>query len=318
MSPSGVVHTPTGVVHAPVSPVGTAISNTVYGHTSLPWSCHPQYLHGFHLALGVHLYADYGFHGWHLGNCSPWYLSHPLNWCHGWWLPWAYSSSHHIFWWHHGYWHGHSHGVYWSSTLHSSRDRGSIVFIETREEIIEVIRDDEILRTAICDAWSAYQMGDVEDSLRHLDRANQEQSDIGLVRFLEALVHLRLENWQLAGSLFHEALTLEPGLLALQWDDSLYLDRPIESVLADLWGLLEDDPMQPEIVTTVSCLSLYSRKVPLAHARGALSELLLAGEGDQTTVDLHQVLRGDRVVFPTAVTHWVENPSCSGLLQVSF
>ena len=76
----------------------------------------------------------------------------------------------------------------------------------------------------------------------------------------------------------------------------------------------------PEIVTTVSCLSLYSRKVLLAHARGALSELLLAGEGDQTTVDLQYQgsCEEGRVVFPTAVTHWVENPSCSGLLQVSF
>lgn len=171
-----------------------------------------------------------------------------------------------------------------------------------------MVREDEFLRTAICNAWSAYQLGDVEEALTYLNLANQEQPDIGLVRFLEALVHLRLENWQLAGSLFHEALTLEPGLLALQWEDSIYLDRPIESVLADLWGLLEEDPIQPEIVTTVSCLSLYSRKVPLAHARGALSELLLAGEGDQTTVNLHQVLRGDRVAFPTAVTHWVENP----------
>ena len=318
LAPSGVVHTPVGTVQPPVVVSGTGVSNSVYGHTTLPWSCNPLYLQGIYVGVGVHLYADFGFHGWYGYSCSPWYLSNPLIWCHGWWLPWAYSSSHNIIWWHHGYWQGHSNGVYWSSTLNSCHDHGSIVFVETQEEIVEVVRDDEILRSAICDAWSALQLGDTEAALMHLDLANQEQSDVGLVRFLEAVVHLRLENWQLSGSLFHEALTFEPGLLALRWDDQLYLDRPIESVLAELWGLLEEDALQPEIVTAVSCLSLYSRKVPLAHARGALSELLLAGEGDQTTVELHQVLRGDQVAFPTPVTQWVENPSCSGLLEVSF
>lgn len=318
LAPSGTVYTPTGAVHSPVASSGIAVSNTVYGHTPLPWSCHPQYLHGIHVGVGVHLYAGFGFHGWYRPACSPWYLSHPLNWCHGWWLPWAYQSSHYIYWWHHGYWEGHSHGVYWSSTLHSPRYRGSIVFVETQEEVIEVIPDDELLRSAICDAWSALQLGDEETALMNLAVANQEQADVGLVRFLEGIVHLRLGNWQLAGSLLHEALQLEPGLLALRWDDPLYLDRPIESVLGDLWALLEEDALQPEIVTAVSCLSIFSSRVPLVHARGALSEVLLAGEGDQTTVSLHQVLRGDSVAFPSAVTQWLENPSCSALLDVSF
>ena len=79
----------------------------------------------------------------------------------------------------------------------------------------------------------------------------------------------------------------------------------------------EESP-QPEIVTMIACLSVFSREIPTAPARGALSEVLLQGEGDETIVYLHQVLRGDRVTFPNEVSQWLGNPSCSRLLEVSF
>lgn len=244
-------------------------------------------------------------------------MSHPLNWCHGWWLPWAYQSSHHIYWWHHGSWQGYSDGVSWSSTLSSSRDRGYVVFVETEDEIVETFNDEEVLRSLICDAWSSIQLGDLKQAQDQLEAAQLQSSSHGLVCFLQGLVQLRLGDWQQAGFFWHEALTLEPEIMALRWDEQEYLDRPVQAILGDLWLEMEESP-QPEIVTMIACLSVFSREIPTAPARGALSEVLLQGEGDETIVYLHQVLRGDRVTFPNEVSQWLENPSCSRLLEVSF
>ena len=314
LASSGTVYTSTGVIHPPVSASGTLTSSGVYTHVHYPWYCQPQYLHGIHLGVGVSLYSGFG---WTSAYCSPWYLNHPLNWCHGWWLPWAYQSSHHIYWWHHGYWQGHSQGVSWSSTLSSSRDYGHIVFVETQDEIVETIDDQEVLRSFVCDAWSSIQLGELERAQKLLETAQLQSSSHGLVSFLQGVVELRLGNWQQAGFFWHEALTLEPAIMALRWDEQGFLDRPVQAILGDLWLQMEEAP-EPQIVTTIACLSVFSREVPTAPARGALSEVLLQGEGDETTVQMHQVLRGDRVAFPNAVSQWLENPSCSALLEVSF
>ena len=114
------------------------------------------------------------------------------------------------------------------------------------------------------------------------------------------------------------AIAIEPELMSLRWDAVLYLERRTEAVLEELWALIEEDYQQPDVVTVVACLSLFAGDIALAPARGALSELLLAGEGDEVTVQLHQVLRGDRVAFPSESSAWLEKPSCSALLNVSF
>ncbi len=193
-----------------------------------------------------------------------------------------------------------------------------IVFVESDEEVPETIADNEVVRSAICDAWSAMLLSEEEDALSHLERASFTNPDVALVRFLEGVNRLRRGDLAEAGADLRDAVLLEPDLLALRWDDQLFLERQTEVVLAELWALLEEDSQQPEVVSAVACLSLFAGNVPLAPARGALSELLLAGSGDEITEHLHQVLSGDDVAFPSDASRWLENPSCSALLDVRF
>ena len=66
-----------------------------------------------------------------------------------------------------------------------------IVFVESDEEVPETIADNEVVRSAICDAWSAMLLSEEEDALSHLERASFTNPDVALVRFLEGVNRLR-------------------------------------------------------------------------------------------------------------------------------
>ena len=316
LSPSGAIHTGVGTIRPPVSASGVYTSTSLHTH-QLPWYCHPIYSHGVYTNVGISLGS--GVYGWYSPLCSPWYFGYPQTWCYGWWLPWSCSSTHFIYWWHHGYWSSYSQGVRWSSTVYcDSEIRNHIVFVETEEAEEEQISSAEVQRSAICDAWSAMLLSEEEEALAHLERAKIGHPDVALVHFLEGVNRLRLGDLPGAGASWSDAIAIEPELMSLRWDAVLYLERRTEAVLEELWALIEEDSQQPDVVTVVACLSLFAGDIALAPARGALSELLLAGEGDEVTVQLHQVLRGDRVAFPSESSAWLEKPSCSALLNVSF
>ena len=96
-------------------PGGTTVYN--WPSTPLPWYCLPgsSYYYSTYLGSWTH-HGPVWHHPWAVGCWSPWYLHHPDPWCHGWGLPWSYSSSAHYIWWHHGRWSSRYGSSVWIST----------------------------------------------------------------------------------------------------------------------------------------------------------------------------------------------------------
>ena len=310
ISPSGTVHLPTTSVYPPVPSTGIVLGTGYPGCSPIPWYCSPGPTYGAYYSSGL-FWTGYGAGVW----CSPWYYQSPLAWCHGWSLPWAYQSGYSYYWWHHGYWRNDSQRVCWIST-YDPFPQSEIIFVETPAEPEEEAWGSlDQVRTLTCDAWGALRSDQPEKALQYLNTVLALDPEQGIPLFLRGVSQLRIGALSAASLDFERALSLEPGIFALRWDDIAYLGESSGEFLQKLWLLLEDDPDQEDVVTLIAALSLFSEDIPLAPARGALSEVLLMGNQSPLTRELHEVLRGDRLAISTTVTLWLEDPSCTGLLE---
>ncbi len=288
----------------------------------VPWWCQPIYNTGYYG-------SSWGYYGpvwtypWSVGCWSPWYLNDPTPWCHAWVFPWVCHSSYNLIWWHHGYW-----SNYGSSRVWTSRYWGNSGYDYYSEPVVVYDSDDdedipepelidrEEFRAALCDGFHRLSQGDPVGALPLLDSALAGLSDVGMPWLLRSVARLLCDDLDGAEADLMIALELDPSLLAVRWQEDVILGGEIDSVRAQLWSRLEMNPEDEPAALMLATLALLSESVPDAPARGAISEVLLAGQGNATTIAVHGVLRGEttaEMLSPPAA--WLEDPDCSGLLE---
>ncbi|MDE0961285.1 MAG: hypothetical protein OSB09_10935 [Planctomycetota bacterium] len=308
----------------PMTHTGSGVSipggTTVYHwpHHSLPWYCLPtsSYYYGSYLGSRT---IPVWHHPWAIGFSSPWYLGYSDPWCHSWALPWYSCSSANYVWWHHGRWSSRNQSSLWVSTIWS--DLGDDGY---DPESTTVIDDDgfdsqsvrEVHRAQLCDGWHALAEGDPATALPLIDSALEGLSDSGLPWLLRSIGRLAVDDLDGAAEDLGIAIELDPSLLSIRWNEADFLGDHGVAIRSQLWARLEQDPADVSSAMLIGVLSLLSDDVADAPARGAVSELLLDGHGNSTTVAVHGALRGESPVEPSPAAAWLMNPDCSGLREV--
>ncbi|MGE4631523.1 MAG: hypothetical protein AAEJ47_00655 [Planctomycetota bacterium] len=325
--PGGIV---VGSVPAPLPPFpssgGTVTQTGGMPVTSstcapVPWWCQPYYNTTYYGSHWGH-YGPVWNYPWVAGWCSPWYLLDPTPWCHSWALPWACYSSYNLVWWHHGYWRNHGAALVWTSRYWGINDYSSysepiIVYAsEDEEDIAEAeLVDREQFRASLCDGFHLLSQGDPVGSLPLFDSALEGLSDVGMPWLLRSVARLLCDDIEGAEADLTIALELDPSLLAVRWQEDKIFAEEIDSVRERLWSGLEVNPDDASAALMLGTLALLSESIPDAPARGAISEVLLVGEGNAATVLVHGALRGETPDSLSPAAAWLEDPDCSGLLQ---
>ena len=312
----------------PLPPLGGSSTHlpggsTVYHWPShqLPWYCIPSHgsYYGGHLGSWVH-YGPVWTYPWTVTVYSPWYLYHPDPWCFGWSLPWNYCSTTRYRWWHHGHWGYGSSALWWENRYGSDPyiddlSDATIEFADETTESVPFEEDLESYRASLCDGRQLLSQGDGVAALPHIDEALLRFSDHGLPWLLRSMGSLLVDDVERAAADLGEALDRDPSLLSIRWDESQFLGDQAPQVRTVLWDRLELDPADAAAASMVALLSLLSDDVADAPSRGALSEMLLDGNGDATTVVLHGALRGESPAQPSAAASWLLDPSCVTLVE---
>ncbi|MGE4619412.1 MAG: hypothetical protein AAEJ04_06335 [Planctomycetota bacterium] len=334
---AGIAISSTGPVALPPFPTSGGVATHTGGmpittttHNPVPWWCQPIYNHGGHSSHWHH-HGPVWTYPWLVNYYTPWYLYDPIPWCSGWALPWVHHSSFHLIWWHHGSWHRQGSSFSWTSNYwndggYADSDGPIIVYAETTDSVDEeiIVAEDagnlEVdlgpARTGLCDGWNFLTVGDSEAAVGVLDLAVDGLPEVGLPRLLRSLARLLEDDLVGAEADLRMAIELDPTLLASRWQENENLSARIDQVREQLWSRLEEDSTDASAALLLGTMSLLSEEIPDAPARGAVSEVLLAGEGDQATVAIHGALRGDALqqsLSPAAA--WLENPDCDDLLE---
>jgi len=232
-------------------------------------------------------------------------------------------SSYNLVWWHHGYWSNYGSSRvwtsrYWGNSGYDSYSEPIVVYDSDDDEYIpepELI-DREEFRAALCDGFHRLSQGDPVGALPLLDSALEGLSDVGMPWLLRSVARLLCDDLDGAEADLTIAIELDPSLLLVRWQEDEILGGEIDSVREQLWSRLEMIPEDAPAALMLGTLALLSESVPDAPARGAISEVLLAGQGNAATVAVHGVLRGEttaEMLSPAAA--WLEDPDCSGLLE---
>lgn len=321
------VGTGVGSVPAPLPPFpstggtgtqtgGVPISSDYCG--TVPWWSQPTYNCG---PYGGY-YGPVWSYPWLTGYWSPWYLTSASSWCYGWTLPWVCHSSYSLVWWHHGYWSSCGPALVWSSGYWGTNDYSSyyddsdaiIVYAEENPEEAQRV-DREQYRAYLCDGWHRLREGDPVAALPLFDSALEGFSEVGLPWLLRSMARLLCDDLSGAAADLRVAIELDPSLLSIRWQENAIFGEEIDTARADLWSRLEADPEDSSAAIMLGTLALLAESVPDAPARGAVSEVLLSGQGEAATEAVHRALRGETVEVPSAAALWLQDPDCSGLLN---
>lgn len=288
-------------------PGGTTVYH--WPHHSLPWYCLPTSSYYYGSSLGSWT-TPVWHHPWAIGCRSPWYLGYSDPWCHSWALPWYSCSSARFIWWHHGRWSSRNDSSTWVSTT----------WIDSADAVQDGEYDTQSLREVylaqLCDGWHQLTTGDPASALPLIDAALAGLSDSALPWLLRSIGRLGVEDFDGAAEDLGIALELDPSLLSIRWNEVDFLGDDGDAIRAQLWFRLEEDPAEVSCALLIGALALFSEEVADAPARGVVSELLLDGHGNATTVAVHGALRGEAPVEPSPAAQWWMNPDCSRLREV--
>jgi hypothetical protein len=299
---------------------------TTTPYTPVPWWCQPIYNYGGYSSHWQY-YGPVWTYPWMVNYCTPWYLFDPVPWCSGWTLPWVHHSSFQLIWWHHGSWRRQGSSFSWTSNYwggggYDDRDESIVIYDEPIDSVVEEDSGNPLelalgpARAGLCEGWNQLAAGDVEAAIGPLDLAVEGLPEVGLPLLLRSLARLLEDDLAGAEADLLLAIELDPTLLASRWQENENLSARIDGVREQLWSRLEQDSSDASAALMLGTLSLLSEEIPDAPARGAISEVLLAGEGHRATVAIHGALRGEmpqQSLSPAAA--WLENPDCDDLLE---